>query len=272
MLMCRKISLGLCLLVFSGCAAKSKAVYRPIYTSNHDYVKLMKEVDVKTGESLESIYEHPQNLTQEQFKHWLGAIYFEQYNWSSFGFDNKWVKKRVFEAKAIDELAPQLVRAFSQAGASDIVQFSITDRSGDNSGKMWIKDNQWVCELYQIDGYGFKGKDSTRLDNNDWRLVESKGLTIAHDRARKCFTVGIDLGTDLSQLQQVQTQTQQPEAENAPPPSPASYKTELYHPSAPNPQLQTTDQKMRLLKQWLDDGIITKKQYEQKVNSLIEGL
>ena len=52
---------------------------RTLYLKDKDYVKLMKEVDVKTGEPVESIYEHPQQLSPEQLKNWLGALYFEQY-------------------------------------------------------------------------------------------------------------------------------------------------------------------------------------------------
>ena len=253
--MVKKISLLLGLLFIIGCAGKTKILYSPIYSSGRNYVKLMKTVDKKTGEPLEAAYDHPQELAQAKLQHWLNAIYYEHYQWSSFGFDNKWVKGRVFEPKIIAEIAPQLSRAFSQATASDIIQFSVNGQDGDTSGKMWLKDNQWVCELYQIEGYGYKGEDATKLDNHDWRLVEAGGLKVSEDWAKKCFLVAINLQTKLAELQQ-------PQADAA---TIAPLVT-----STPIVPIQTTDQKLRLLKQWLDEGLITQEQYQQKVDSLLK--
>jgi hypothetical protein len=252
--MYKKTCLALGLLLLIGCGAKKKIVYSPVYSSGSNYVKLMKVVDEKTGEPLEAVYDHPRQLAPEKLSHWLDVLYYEHYQWNNFGLDNKWIKSKVFKSKAITELVPQLHNAFSQASASDIIMFSIAGKNGDTSGRMWVKDNQWVCELYQINGYSYKGKDSSRLDNNDWRLMEAEGLKIT--RKIKCFVVTIDPDADLEEIQapiSVSTMTSRS----------SSTKASGY-------QLQTTDQKLRQLKQWLNEGLISKQQYQKKVDSLLK--
>ncbi len=248
--MVKRIFCGLCLLLlFIGCGVKKKIVYSPIYESKRNYVKLMKTVDAKTGEPLEATYEHPQQLAEEKLRHWLSVIQFEHYQWSTFGLDDNWIKGRVFESQAINELAPSLADAFSKATASDVIQFGIVGQNGDTIGKMWVKDNQWVCELNRINGYNYQGKDAGRLDNLDWRLVEASGLKVEKNWTEKSFTVAINLQAEPGELQESKPPMKEKDAANS---------------------RQTTDQKLRQLKQWLDDGLITQEQYQQKVDSLLK--
>ncbi len=249
------------LLFCAACGVKYTTVSSPVYSSDKAYVKLVKQVDDKTGQALNAVYDHPKQIKAEKLRLWLSLIGYEQYNWSSYGFDNKWVKQELFIPAALDEIIPQLALGLSKAASAEALAFSVPGRnSGNTSGKMWIKDGSWFCELTQVDGYNYKGDTPGKMDNHDWRLIATENIKVTENWQAKSYQVSILLDTDISTFKKAASagENQMPQA--------AMQPVE----NMPASNLKLTDQKMRMLKQWLKEGLISESQYSEKVKKLLE--
>jgi len=249
-------------LLAAGCAGKIKTI--KLTNADPEHIWLQYFVD-QNDNPVPQGYQHPAQLTPDQFKKILEAVAFEEYSffaWRKVG--------RVFADPEVKRLQESLAQALGQATADQWAHFaiiamrrellSITATPHLTDGVCYIKDGKFNLvignvdfeliepdrELWRRDPRDRFGFDSIRLRVDPEHGIDIPPIVEGDKwfKKRRVNWLVFDLAKFLT-----------PPVEEQATPEPGSVA-----------------ERLRELKQLLDQGLITPEEYEQKRKQILEGL
>lgn len=284
-------------LVFATTALAAKTTY---ITTNHrfNFIKL-KEVGGKVaGERQMS---HPATVDEQGLRAALASINLAR----SYLIKKEVDTQRVFDDDAINFLAPALVRAFSKAGPNEEVVFSYLSKNpffiirNDrlNLGQAWIHNDElhirfdklYAKILGDVDKRGNEAKAIAKAQGLRVQLELSTGQKLGINDADE---IVLDMHTSYVKLPEpekpptpITMSGEKPAEEVAAVPAPADKKTEkstkkeatgtkgsVPVETAAVPAQKTPKDRLEELKKLRQDGLIEKKEYEEKKKEILKEL
>ena len=282
-------ALFLSLMVCQCAALGTKVEMRPVWESGNAYIRLFKEVGKPKG------YDQPMEFHEVEMRRILLGLYFSRYEYFRWS-----TSSRVFDEDEARGLASHFQKAFLEAGPDEVVEFYLPDRSrrflGITSKTVLTRGRSFVKgdELYfQFDSVQEELKTySTRMEDEQfeadvsWRLVPQEGQQNETDKdvlgsERTNLHV---IRINLKQFAELYSGLPEPPAVKAIPPpagptlSAVGTSTEMTPvpktaPPAEKPQPEKgARERLRELKKMLDEGLITREDYDSKKQKILNDL
>jgi len=276
-------------LMICQCAAVGKKVeIRPIWESGSAYIRLFNELGKPLG------HDHPVEFHEEELRRVLQSLFFSRYeyfHWST--------ASRVFSEVDIRDLARFFQQAFREAGPNEVVEFYLPDRSrklfGISSrivvtrGRSFVKGGaihfQFDNVQEEMTASNSRPEEEGQRAEVAWKLVPQEGQQYDTERDflgneppnlrwvrvdLKTFTTPTSGPNPLAGGAAAPTAaTPAPgkvEAQAAPAPPPTALP-----PAAPTPE-PAARERLRELKQMLDEGLISPQDYEKKKKEILDAL
>ena len=278
----------LCVLVCQCAAVRKKVEMREVWQSGSNYIRLFQEVGKARG------YDHPMEFREEEMRQALRSLFYSRYeyfHWST--------ASRVFSEEQIEDLARFFRQAFLEAGPDEEVEFYLTDSSSRllgiskrallTRGRAFSKGGSLHFHFdnvqEQMSPHPSRSDEQTYLPEVAWKLVPQEGQQFDTERDvlgneppnlrwvrvdLKTFTTPASgphpLAVDASAPTAATPAPGKVEAQAAPAPPPTALP-----PAAPTPE-PAARERLRELKQMLDEGLISPQDYEKKKKEILDAL
>jgi hypothetical protein len=294
------IGMALVLALAPRMAAAGKVTY---LANDHrfDFVRT-KELKQKDAEAL--ALRHPQQLDEQGLRSALASINLSR----GHLFKKEVDTQRVFDDGAVDYLAINFARAFSQAKANEIVEFSylskqplfILRNDRVSIGKAWLSDDGlhirfdrlYVKITGDTDARGHEAEAINRATGLRMKLEINPGQQFSlGDPDEMILDLHHNFAEDLKKKESPPSPPEKTIAGETVGPAPEATsskqeatkgskkgkKEEAAEAAAASPTAgaaapSTADQRLRAIEQLRKDGLISKKEYEQKKKEILEGL
>jgi hypothetical protein len=279
-------------IIFLPACGSTKWVRTPV-AENPDFKITLEERQVK-GQIVDQAYQHPCNIDLSDLNKLLGSLtYIEE-----VGLMGKEEKMPVFQAAEIERLAPALADTLATAADSQRIRFTSYNRGKglifsvsrktegvvfmDPDNRLNIAFNYINAEIRMDETTAFP-EDFSRTDPLDIPVADTRLLKAAPylepGRDADGETAPLWMAADLEKLKQASPVGAAPNAGPKPETRPAALpETQTPAPApdittdiTPNITLQQEIRnKLIYLKELLDDGLITKQDYNAKKDALLE--
>ncbi len=250
-------------LALTGCASKIQTI--KIQTDDPDHIWLQHFV-APDGTVVAQGYNHPAKLDPAVLKNMLVAVDYEEYSFFAWRKVN-----RVFTDPEIKTLQGALAQALAQATPDQWVHFAITGMKREflsitptrhlTDGVCFVKDGKFHLVIGNLNFEMIQSdRELWRRDPRDRFYFDS--IRLASDPARGIDIPAIVDGDKWFKKRRVNwlvfdiAKFQQPETTPAPAPVPTADATE----------------RLKKLKELLDQGLISPEEYEQKRKEILGGL
>ena len=156
--------------------------------------------------------------------------------------------KPIFSQKQVDSFSPLLAKALRKAPPNRYLHFEFQSSTGWTEGDVFTSVNKLHWRLLKIEGEGYSN-DPLRLRKPTWKLVRARG--------QRFHKVNMGAGRQKSQENWVIATV--------------GLKAPKRRATSPKQNLHKfgLKRKIKALKELLDDGIIGKKEYQQKKKILL---
>ena len=245
-----------------------------------NYVKIK---EVKRSVAQRRGMTHPVQLGGQRLRSALASIKLAR----SYLIKKRVDTQRVFDDRATDFLAPNLIRAFAQAGPAEEVVFSYLSKNPRfimrndrlNIARAWVHGNELHIKfekLYakifgDVDKRGGERRAISRSTSLRVRLELGPGQMMAVDDSDEVI---LDLGYDYAEKPQLKEAAQGQAAEG-----PAQKAKPQVTPAGNEdaqgqgrPDYQSTKERLDTLDRLKKDKLITKREYKKKRLEILEGL
>lgn len=291
----KKISLLVVVFILAATTAwTAKTTY---ITTNHrfNYIKLKEVGGREAGLRQMS---HPATVDEQGLRAALASINLAH----SYIIKKEVDTQRVFDDNAINFLAPAFIRAFAQAGPNEEIVFSYLSKNplfiirNDrlNLGQAWIHDNElhvrfdklYAKILGDVDKRGNEAKAIARAQGLRVKLELGEGQKLGMNDTDEII---LDMHTSYVKLPEPEkapptpvtiagekpaeeTTTQPPAEEKKGKKSKKAEETTLAKEPTPETTQKTSRQRLEELKLLRQNGLIDKKEYEEKKKEILKGL
>ena len=284
----RTSSLALLLIPLMICQCGSflgkKIETRTVWESGGEYIRLFREVEAGRG------YDQPVHFHEKDVRKILQSVYYAKYQffrWSS--------STRVFEKAEAKELAPHFQRAFMDAGPDDVVEFYLPRRakkvlgaSGQSyltRGRAFVQGTTLHIRFDNVEqpiqGYATDSEYQKPLPPSSWKLVPQEGQSYGRESGtsgpgnENLHWLNIDLETEPTPSSKPKATIMAPAAVPVAAPSEAKKEaaTEETPAAATSPAARAgAKERLRELKQMLNEGLITQDDYNRKKKEILDTL
>ncbi len=263
------------LIVVSGCSSGRWVRSELDSADDHDHIEIYLEHRVEEDATLRQGFEHPFTIAEHDLSFLLCGLL----RWNSKLLSEDEVV-RVFETSEVAALAPALTRALAAASADERIRFVSHDWEGGllssnkrvTQGVLFVEpDGCLNIAFIEIDeeirpnDYAQIGREQairepTGITSSSRPLAERSWLAI-QPRADGEGVYPLWCAIDLEKARSEMTSARE-----------AATKTEAATLSPPeeSPRAAAIKEKLKLLKEMLDEGLITENDYEQKKTELLK--
>jgi len=279
--------LFLTLLTCQCAALGTKVEIQPVWQSDNGYIRLFREPGESKGHS------QPVEFREEEMRNILMSLYFSTYQYFRWS-----TSSRIFAEKECRDLARPFQQAFLEAGPDDVVEFYLPSRAPKflgvssqtylTSGRAFVKGG---ALHFRFDNVQMEVKThATRMEDQGveegvaWKLVPQEGQD--YDLEADILSSGRPnlhwLRISLKPLAAAPATLQAPApavvpAPKAEPSVPFAQPSEQVTPApAGTPSVSGVGvqkgarEKLKELKQMLDDGLITQQDYDKKKKEILD--
>lgn len=277
----------LVLLCLAGCMAQKKVSTTPVSGPGDEIsVQLESQLD-KQGVQMESGYSHPYAFSMEKMALEVDSLVMKQFDMGKWNRKSSWEHKPLFTRPTAEVLPERLITAFARAGSAEAVAFTVPGRNNTlTSGKIFVKDNTLTWLLYKVDGMPFTGSDKFWMDSDDWRIEDAPQFTFYEDKENRILKVVRNLQVDKGGMDRQSVEDRKwrnehyyqesaGQQEYRPEPPPRQVRREAPAPAAAPPRLdkfQSMEEKLEVLKNWSDKGIISEEEYGKEKEKILNQL
>ena len=291
----KKITVLLIMAVAFLCACNSNKWIRKTVVKQNKFIVTLEQHQVE-DEIVHKKYNHPIKIDPAEFKRLMEDLrYIEQ-----AGFIGEDKENAVFQAVEIDRLAPVLADSLANADDSQRIRFTsfnqgkafIFSVSRETEGVMFVEpDGRLNIAFYLINSKIDQNESSSLspgISMVDPLKIKSSGMTIIPTRYSELFTFETGkqapmwVVADLEKLKETAANEPIPVADvekealpaAAPEPESAVTETEKSAPAQASETMLQEDikNKLKYLKELLDEGLISEKDYNFKKKGLLDKL
>jgi hypothetical protein len=254
-----------------GSTLQKKVETVPVWQQGDAYIRLFQEKGDPKG------YDQPWTVYEKEMRGILLSLYFSRYEYFRWS-----TSSRVFEEDRVNTLAPFFQRAFLAAGPDDVVEFYLPFRTSKlfgltgetvlTRGWAFVKDHQLNFQFFNMQepmtGNCPECDESDDQPSIAWKFVPQPGQGYGEEKNI--------LGSDRQDPHWIVMDLASPAQAATPVPAKPTVRTgpDKAPPAAAGPAAgeREVEDRFEELKNLLDKGLITEKDYEQKKKELLDSL